>query len=177
MSILETTLSSKETEIEPQADRIVKLTSAVVVGAVVEALTIAGKGSGVSVRLHVMKAGSEKQATVVIALRKADKEQRLCIDIPNVKDWDRSGGVAAFYSVKRLKDVLDAGEADVALISIPQETKGAKFEPAIAEMGSRLLTLRLDALSATELVENTNARKLDGEQQDLFGQYLSQIFS
>jgi hypothetical protein len=42
-------------------------------------------------------------------------------------------------------------------------------------MGSRLLTLRLDALSATELVENTNARKLNREQQGLFVQYLSQI--
>lgn len=175
MSILETTLSAKEAEIEPQADHTVKLTSAVVVGAVVEALTISGKGAGVSVLLHLMKAGSEKQATVVIVLRKAGQEQRLCIDIPNVKDWDRSGGVAAFYSAKRLKDVLDAGEADVALISIPQETKGAKFEPAIAEMGPRLLTLKLDAQSATELVENTNAHKLSKEQHDLFGGYLSQI--
>jgi hypothetical protein len=75
-----------------------------------------------------------------------------------------------------LKDVLDAGEADIALISVPQETRGAKFEPAIAEMGQRLLTLRLDAQSATELVENTNAHKLSEAQQELFGQYLSQIF-
>ena len=176
MSILDTTLSARERESEPQADRVVKLTSAVVVGAVVEALTIAGNDKGVSVRLHVMKAGSEKQATVVIALRKDGQEQRLCIDVPNVKDWDRSGGVAAFYSVKRLKDVLEAGEADVALISIPQETKGAKFELAIAEMGAKLLTLRLDAQSAMKLVEDTNAHKLGQEQQDIFAKCLSQVF-
>lgn len=176
--ILDTKLSVvKEEELVPQTDHVVKLTSSVVVGVIVEALTIAGKGIGVSVRLHVMKAGSEKQATVIIVLAKAGRQQRLCIDIPNVKDWDRSAGVAAFYSVKRLNDVLEAGEADVALISIPQETKGAKFEIATAEMGGKLLTLRLSCQSATRLVENINAHKIDTEQLDLLRAYISQMFS
>ncbi|RDE12431.1 MAG: hypothetical protein C4K49_10140 [Candidatus Thorarchaeota archaeon] len=167
----------KETEVAPQADRVVKLTPSVVVGAITEALSLAGKAVGVGVRLHVAKGGTEKQATAIVILSKAGNERRLCIDVPNVKDWNRSGGVAAFYSVRRLRDVVEAKEADAALIAIPIETKGAKFESAIADMGPKLLTLRMGTQEATNLVDTTGARKLGKLHDEFFVAYLTELFA
>lgn len=167
----------KDAEVPPQTDRVVKLTPSVVVGSVTEALSLAGKAVGVDVRLHVARGGTEKQATAIVVLSKAGSERRLCIDVPNVKDWSRSGGVAAFYSVRRLRDVVEAKEADVALIAIPIETKGAKFESAIADMGAKLLTLRMDAQEATKLVDTTNARKLEKLHEEFFIAYLTKLFA
>ncbi|MEM2142901.1 MAG: hypothetical protein QXQ81_06575, partial [Candidatus Thorarchaeota archaeon] len=99
------------------------------------------------------------------------------LDVPTVKDWDRSGGVSAYYSVARLKKMLDKGEADVTMVVIPAETKGAKFDSASAELGQRLIAIRLNTGTATQLIEDTRKEQLSEEERTLFTNALNRIMA
>jgi len=50
------------------------------------------------------------------------------IEIPSIKTFDRSAGVAGYYAAKRLKDAIAEKAIDAAILICPQGTKGAKFE-------------------------------------------------
>ncbi len=145
----------KESEVEPQEDYVIKLTATVVLNSIVEALTIAAKPLGIEVELQVSGAGTQKQQAAIVELTKEGSTQYIGIDLPNVKDWNRSGGVAAYYSANRLKKVLDADAVKAAVIAVPPPTKGAKFEALSEEIGDKMLTLRLDEETATLFVRET----------------------
>lgn len=49
------------------------------------------------------------------------------LEIPSIKSFSRSGGVAAFYAARRLKDAIKLGALDNAIIIVPKGTAGAKF--------------------------------------------------
>jgi hypothetical protein len=151
----EVLFDKKEVEIAPQEDYVIKLTATVVLNSIVEAITLAAKPLGVEVELQVSGAGTQKQQAAIVELTKEGVTQYIGIDLPNVKDWDRSGGVAAFYSAKRLKKVLDADAVKVAIMAIPSATKGTKFEALSAEIGSKMLTLRFEEETATSFVRET----------------------
>ena len=50
------------------------------------------------------------------------------LEIPSIKTFDRSAGVAGYYAAKRLKDALDQGAIDAAILIVPTGSSGAKFE-------------------------------------------------
>jgi len=145
----------KEVEVAPQEDYVIKLTATVVLNSVVEAISIAAKPLGISVELQVSGSGTQKQQAAIVELSKDDVIRYIGIDLPNVKDWNRSGGVAAFYSAKRLKKVLDAKAVKAAIIAIPSATKGAKFEALHKKLRRKILALRFDEETATSFVRET----------------------
>jgi hypothetical protein len=50
------------------------------------------------------------------------------LEIPSIKTFDRSAGVAGYYAAKRLKDAKDEKAIDSAILIVPAGSKGAKFE-------------------------------------------------
>ncbi|MFW9844801.1 MAG: hypothetical protein ACFFEV_09510, partial [Candidatus Thorarchaeota archaeon] len=83
-------------EAEPQEDYVIKLTSTVVTNSIVEALTVAGASLFVEIQLLIFEEPTKKQKSAVVQLTKDGVSRHIGIDVPNVKEWDRSGGVAAF---------------------------------------------------------------------------------
>ncbi|MGV9171164.1 MAG: hypothetical protein ACOC35_01170, partial [Promethearchaeia archaeon] len=49
------------------------------------------------------------------------------LEIPSVKSFDRSAGVAGYYAVKRLRDAINDNVLDEAILIVPKETGGAKY--------------------------------------------------
>jgi hypothetical protein len=145
----------KEAEVPIQEDYVIKLTASVVLDSIVKALTIAAKPFGIDVELQVSGAGTQKQQVALVELTKDGATEYVGIDLPNVKDWDRSGGVAAYYSANRLKKVLDAEAVKAAVMAVPTKTKGVKFEALSEEIGDKMLTIRLDEETATQFVRET----------------------
>ena len=162
---------------EPQPDYVIKLTSTVITNSIVEALAVAGATIGVEVKLQVFEEPVKKQNSAIAHLTKEDVTRSIGIDIPNIKDWDRSGGVAAFYAGKRLKTILDDGTVQASIIAIPIATKGAKFDALSSELGSKLMTIRLDTVTATSFVQDASsgvlphgfAESITGLVDSLFG--------
>jgi hypothetical protein len=146
----------KEAEVTLQEDYVIKLTASVVLNSIVEALKLAAKPLGIEVELQVSGAGTQKQQAAIVELTKEGSIQYVGIDLPNVKNWDRSGGVAAYYSANRLKKVLDADAVKATVIAVPTSTKGVKFEALSEALGGKMLTLRLDEETATLFVRETS---------------------
>lgn len=165
-----------DVDVAPQEDYVIKLTATVVMNSIVEALTLAAQPLGIDVNLQVSGAGTQKQQAAIVELTKGGVTQYVGIDLPNVKDWGRSGGVAAFYSASRLKKVLDADAVKAAIIAIPASTKGAKFEALSAEIGSRMLTLRFDEDSATSFVAETGENTLPHGYAESFTALVDTLF-
>ena len=142
-------------EAEPQADHVIKLTSTVLTNSVVEALSIAGSSLNAEVKLKMVEE-SKQQKSVILEITSEETTRCIGIDIPNVKDWDRSGGVAAFYAGKRLKAILDDGSVASGIIVVPSSTKGTKFEALLSDLDSNLLVLRFDNDTATAFIQETS---------------------
>ncbi len=166
-----------QTAVVPQDDHVIKLTSSVVIGSIVKAILMVGLKSGVDVRLQTASGGGTRQASAIVQLRKNGISKTVCIDVPSIKDWDRSGGVAAFYSAQRIKTSIDERLCELGIVALPDSTKGAKFESLSEELGPRLITLRFNAQTATRLVYSTNQMRLDDEERTMFVDLLSRIFS
>ncbi|MEM4735782.1 MAG: hypothetical protein QXS20_08730 [Candidatus Thorarchaeota archaeon] len=168
---------AKPTAEEEQADYTIKLTPSMAMSAVAKALTLVGNENGVGIQLQAATGGTKTQSTAILILSRGETTRRLGLDVPTVKDWDRSGGVSAYYSVARLKKMLDKGEADVTMVVIPAETKGAKFDSASAELGQRLIAIRLNTGTATQLIEDTRKEQLSEEERTLFTNALNRIMA
>ena len=164
-------------EVEPQPDYVIKLTASVMVSTITQALTLLGKMSDIEVSLQAAKGRLDTQATAIISLTKGTDTKLICIDVANVKDWNRSGGVAAFYSVKRLKAIIDAGEASLAIIAVPSETSGAKFQNLSDQMGEKLRTLKFDEESAKALVKATTENDVESPLFMMFDDIFDSIFT
>jgi hypothetical protein len=163
-------------EAEPQLDYVIKLTSTVVTNSIVEALAIAGSTLGVEVKLQILEESTKKQSSAIAQLVKNGVTRQVGIDIPNVKDWNRSGGVAAFYAGKRLKTLLDEGSIQTCIIAIPTDTKGAKFDALSSELGPKLLTLRMDSDAATSFVQDTSNGVIPHDFAESFSGLVDSLF-
>ncbi len=50
------------------------------------------------------------------------------LEIPSIKTFDRSAGVAGYYAAKRLKDAISVKAIDFGILIVPSGSSGAKFE-------------------------------------------------
>jgi Cdc6-like AAA superfamily ATPase len=56
------------------------------------------------------------------------KGKKWGLEIPSIKTFDRSAGVAGYYAAKRLKDAIDEKAIDSAILIVPAGSGGSKFE-------------------------------------------------
>lgn len=162
--------------LEEQTDFVIKLTAPVIINAVAKALEEAGKSRDITTQLLVAKGVADREATAILSLMQGDVIKKVCIDIANVKDWDRSGGVAAYYSVKRLNDIIDNKEADHAIIAVPEETSGTKYQAMSQDMGANLTTMKFNEESAKGLVEAVTKGMISREHLERFGKIVEELF-
>lgn len=55
------------------------------------------------------------------------KDKIYGIEVPAIKTFERSGGVAAFYAAKRLTDAKEQGAIEKGVLIVPRGTGGPKF--------------------------------------------------
>jgi hypothetical protein len=68
-----------------------------------------------------------KRSQTLAALIEAEGK-KWGLEIPSIKTFDRSAGVAGYYAAKRLKDAMSEKVIDFGLLIVPQGTGGAKYE-------------------------------------------------
>jgi hypothetical protein len=77
--------------------------------------------------------------------------QKIGIDLPAVKTFDRSGGVAAFYSAKRLVDGLTNNTYGKAILIMPESTSGEKTQ-YLFEHNPGLVAFKLNQKQAEDMI-------------------------
>ncbi|MFX1256929.1 MAG: hypothetical protein ACFFAN_03650 [Promethearchaeota archaeon] len=55
------------------------------------------------------------------------------LEIPSIKTFDRSAGVAGYYAAKRLKDAIGEDAINAGILVVPIGTSGAKYEMMIQQ--------------------------------------------
>lgn len=55
------------------------------------------------------------------------------LEIPSIKTFDRSAGVAGYYAAKRLKDAIAEKAIDAAILIVPKKTAGLKFNLILSD--------------------------------------------
>ncbi|MFW9993510.1 MAG: hypothetical protein ACFFD4_15810 [Candidatus Odinarchaeota archaeon] len=93
----------------------------------------------------------EHKLAALIAVKK-DPSKKIILEVPAVKDFDKKGGVAAYYALSRVKSALDSGVAPKAIVVVPAGTAGAKYLKLKEELGAKLVLLEIDNDSGEELI-------------------------
>jgi hypothetical protein len=75
------------------------------------------------------------------------------LEIPSIKTFDRSAGVAGYYAAKRLKDALTEKAINSAILIVPMGSGGAKFE-SILENTPEIHKVEVDNELGQKLIEN-----------------------
>jgi len=178
ISRLDTILFEKEdVEVEEQPDYVIKLTPTVVISSLFKAIEVAGGSLSIDVAIDEDATKATKESTSIVLLTKGGVTKKVGIDVPGVKDWNRSGGVAAFYSAKRLQKLIESGGINMGFIAVPEATAGAKFEAVLDDYGNTLVPVRLNEETGIDLVERTTKGQLLKVQKEFFAEALYTLFA
>ncbi|MFX1498551.1 MAG: hypothetical protein ACFFBH_13575 [Promethearchaeota archaeon] len=93
----------------------------------------------------------KRSQTLAALVEVGDKKWGL--EIPSIKTFDRSAGVAGYYAAKRLKDAIDVDAIDAAILIVPTGSAGAKFE-LILENNPNIHKVELDNNTGEDLISN-----------------------
>ncbi|MFX1254915.1 MAG: helicase HerA domain-containing protein [Promethearchaeota archaeon] len=80
------------------------------------------------------------------------KEIRLGIDVPSVKSFDQKGGIAAYHTLKRLCDIIKVGSIDKAIIIVPPETGGVKYEALLKANRNKVNVFEMNEKEAEDFI-------------------------
>jgi len=99
-----------------------------VAGATLKCINMVGDNKGKKYKTQMeFKFKMGKRAQTLAALIEAEG-RKWGLEIPSIKTFDRSAGVAGYYAAKRLKDAISEKVIDYGILIVPQGTGGAKYE-------------------------------------------------
>ncbi|WP_457558183.1 hypothetical protein [Candidatus Harpocratesius sp.] len=74
------------------------------------------------------------------------------IEIPSVKTFTKSGGVAAYYAAKRVANAIGEGAIDKAILIVPESTGGAKYKSILNQFSDKITVFEFNEDSAKFLI-------------------------
>jgi hypothetical protein len=124
-----------------------------VAGAALKCINMVGEQKGKKFKTQMeFKFKLGKRAQTLAALIQAEGK-KWGIEIPSIKTFDRSAGVAGYYAAKRLKDAIDEKAIDKALLIVPMGTGGTKYE-LILKNNPEIHRVELNNELGEKLIEN-----------------------
>jgi hypothetical protein len=99
-----------------------------VAGATLKYINMVGEEKGKQFKTQMeFKYMLGKRGQTLAALIEAEGK-KYGLEIPSIKTFDRSAGVAGYYAAKRLKDAITVKAIDIGILIVPTGSSGAKFE-------------------------------------------------
>ncbi|MHA1273337.1 MAG: hypothetical protein ACTSQP_13525 [Promethearchaeota archaeon] len=99
-----------------------------VAGAALKCITMVGEklGKQFKTQMEYKFMLGKRPQTLAALIEYEDK--RFGLEIPSIKTFDRSAGVAGYYAAKRLKDAIAQKVITHGILIVPKGTGGAKYE-------------------------------------------------
>ena len=140
-------------EILAEEEYVIDVNPASVAGATLKTIIKIGEEKGKDFKTQMeFKFMLGKRSQTLAALIEC-QGKKWGLEIPSIKTFDRSAGVAGYYAAKRLKDALDVKAVDAAILIVPTGSGGAKFE-MILDNNSEIHKFELDNDSGEKLIAN-----------------------
>ncbi|MFW9999207.1 MAG: hypothetical protein ACFE9Q_05225 [Candidatus Hodarchaeota archaeon] len=103
-----------------------------VAGATLKYINMVGEEKGKKFKTQMeFKYMLGKRGQTLAALIEAEGK-KYGLEIPSIKTFDRSAGVAGYYAAKRLKDAISVKAIDFGILIVPSGSSGAKFESMLS---------------------------------------------
>jgi hypothetical protein len=115
-------------EILAEEEYVIDVNPASVAGATLKSIIKAGeeKNKDFNTQMEYKFMMGKRSQTLAALVEYGGKKWGM--EIPSIKTFDRSAGVAGYYAAKRLKDAIDEKAIDLAILIVPAGSGGAKFE-------------------------------------------------
>ena len=124
-----------------------------VAGATLKCINMVGDDKGKKYKTQMeFKFKMGKRAQTLAALIESEG-RKWGLEIPSIKTFDRSAGVAGYYAAKRLKDAIAEKVIDYGILVVPKGTGGAKYE-LILKDNPNIHKVELDNEIGKELIQN-----------------------
>jgi len=140
-------------DILAEEEYTIDVNPASVAGAALKCINMIGEEKGKEFKTQMeFKFMLGKRAQTLAALIEF-KGNKWGMEIPSIKTFDRSAGVAGYYAAKRVKDALTEKAIDSAILIVPTGSSGAKFE-SILENTPEIHKVEIDNEIGETLIEN-----------------------
>jgi len=138
-------------------DYVVEVTPQSVAGAAVGSIELLSGDKQVNTTMGYTFSAKGKAKTISAKIEVGDNKYG--IDVCSCKSFDRSGGVAAYYSINRLKAGLDANEFNKSLLIVPKGTGGAKYSIVRQSNADVIYVIELNQKDAENLIIGSNKKE------------------
>ncbi|MHA1727894.1 MAG: hypothetical protein ACTSWY_04100 [Promethearchaeota archaeon] len=123
-----------------EEDFIIDVNPASVAGASLKCIKILGDQNNWDYKVDLEFQFSKGKRKVTLAGLITYNGRKIAMEIPSVKTFDRSAGVAGFYAAKRLMDASQKNAIDEGILIVPVGTKGQKYT-SILKQNSEIIHL------------------------------------
>ncbi len=138
-------------------DYVIEVTPQSVAGAAVSSVELLSGDNKVDAVLGYNFTTKGKAKTISAKIEVAGNKYG--IDVCSCKSFDRSGGVAAYYSINRLKDGLDSHEFNKTILIVPKGTGGAKYMSVRESNAETIQVIELNQKDAENLILGSNKKE------------------
>ncbi|MHA1339971.1 MAG: hypothetical protein ACTSRZ_07255 [Promethearchaeota archaeon] len=126
-------LVQKIEEMMLEEDFIIEVNPASVAGAALKSISIIGDKYGKNVEIEVESKFTYGKRVVQLAGLIKYNNEKIGLDVPAIKNFDRPGGVSAFYSANRLATALQLNIVERAILITSRGTKGQKYNSLLSQ--------------------------------------------
>ena len=136
---------------------MIEVTPQSVAAAVIESIELFAGDQQVSKTMGYDFTSKNKKRTISAKIESQGK--KFGVDVCSCKSFDRSGGVAAYYSITRLQDGLNVNEFDQTILIVPKGTGGAKYTSVRESNVDQIFVIEIDQKDAEALILGTNKKE------------------
>ncbi|MFX1510990.1 MAG: hypothetical protein ACFFCQ_00165 [Promethearchaeota archaeon] len=160
MGAIQSTISTEEI-------MTIELNPSTIMSGVLDAIILRARKTDIPLQIELEVLFYIRNNPERITARLTVEGQRIGLEVPSVKSFDRGGGVAAYYSLKRLISAKGAGVIDSGLLIIPEDTSGKKFQILCEQAKGSISVIKLDTKTAEEVIRGGFRKKLVSEAKEV----------
>jgi hypothetical protein len=136
-----------------QEEYIIEANPASVTGALLKSIKVLAEKFGKTIKLDLDFNYMVGKRSYNLAGCVEYEGKKYGLEVPAIKTFNRTGGVAAFYALKRLADAISTQKIDAGILIVPENTSGAKFVSMLKKYEGKLFLSEFSEDSAKFLIQ------------------------
>jgi hypothetical protein len=136
-----------------QEEYIIEANPASVAGGLLKSIKVLAEKFGKEIKLDLDFSYMVGKRSYNLAGMIEHNGKKFGLEVPAIKTFNRTGGVAAFYALKRLTDAITTQKIDGGILLVPEGTSGAKFVSMLNKFEGKAFVVELFEDSAKFLIQ------------------------
>lgn len=143
-------------EEEKEEKEEIKVTPVILVDSLCLAISSVAKTMGLTATLKIAysyRIGKKpQQIAALMEISKNSDRVVVGFEIPNIKNWDKSGGVAAYYALRRLENAIVSNLMDRGVLVVSRGTSGEKYARLLKKIREKIILIEINQREAEEII-------------------------